>query len=236
MPSWKDRCVPWRHYPLVKTYRRAKTTGPAKVRVETQGFFGARPILLWPNQEPRALLTLPFELSEDGRYAVRLTAANGPGYGMYDVEIDGKKVLCADFRASEDAEADLVLGTHKLKEGSHTLAFRATDNATKVGPLGVEILRLLKLPPEAKRIEKTHHEAHFIRLGIGRAVYAYRLAFDTLPDSLETLVKEGFMPERYLRDENQLPLKSWRQNDALYVESPGKDRWKHSWQGLDPRR
>ncbi|MBN1125191.1 MAG: DUF2961 domain-containing protein [Sedimentisphaerales bacterium] len=236
LPSWHQRCVPWRQYHLVKTYRHAKTTGPAKLQVQTQGFFGARPILLWPNDGPRAALTLPFELSQEGRYAIRLTAANGPAYGMYDVEIDGKKVLTADFRTPDEAEADLVLGIHEMKQGNHTIAFRAVDDAQKVGPLGVEILRLLKLPPEAERIEKTHHEAHFIRLGIGRAVYAYRLAFDTLPDTLETLVNKGFMPDRYLRDENNLPLKSWRQNDTIFVESTGKDHWKHSWKGLDPRR
>ena len=236
LPSWHERCVPWQHHHLVKTYRYAKTSGKTKVEVQTQGFFGARPILAWPNKEPGTVLTLPFALSEDGRFAVRLTAANGPHNGTYDVELNGKKVLTADFRSPEDGETDLVLGTHELGKGDHTLAFRATESADHVGSLGVEILRLLKLPPEAKRTERTHHEAHFIRLGIGRALYAYRLAFDTLPDTLETLVERGFMPARYLRDENNLPLKSWRDGDAMVVESPGKDHWRHSWKGLDARR
>jgi hypothetical protein len=236
LPSWNERRVPWQHHHLVRAYRYAKTTGKAKVEVQTQGFFGARPVLAWPNEEPGAVLSLPFELSEDGRFAVRLTAANGPSNGTYDIELDGRELLTADFRSPEDGETDLVLGTHELNKGNHTLAFRAPKNVKQVGPLGVEILRLLRLPPEVKRTERTHHEAHFIRLGIGRAVYAYRLAFDTLPESLETLVEKGFMPARYLRDENDLPLKSWRQSDAIFVESPGKDRWKHSWKGLDPRR
>ncbi len=126
--------------------------------------------------------------SQDGRFAVRLTAASGPRNGTYDVELDGKRVLTADFRAPEDGEMDLTLGTCELTKGNHTIAFRATTNAKQVGPLGVEILRLLRLPPEAGRTERTHHEAHFIRLGIGRALYAYRLAFDILPDSLQTRV------------------------------------------------
>jgi hypothetical protein len=236
LPSWHERRVPWRHHHLVRAYRYAKTSGKAKVVVQTQGFFGARPVLAWPNKEPGAVLTLPFELAEDGRFGVRLTAANGPRNGTYDVELDGKKVITADFRSPEDGEVDLVLGTHELKKGNHTLAFRAAKNAKQVGPLGVEVLRLLKLPGETKRTERTHHEAHFIRLGIGRAVYAYRLAFDTLPESLGMLVEKGFMPARYLRDENNLPLKSWRDGDTIFVESPGKDHWKHSWKGLDPRR
>ncbi len=236
LPSWHERRVPWQCHHLVKAYRYAKTAGKAQVQVKTQGFFGARPVLSWPNEEPGAVLTLPFELADDGRYAVRLTAAKGPANGAYDVMIDGREIATVDLRAAEDDEADVALGTHELKKGDHTIAFRATDDPIKVGPLGVEVLRLLKLPPEVRRIERTHHEAHFIRLGIGRALYAYRLAFDTLPDSLETLVEKGFMPARYLRDENNLPLKWHRDGDAMVVESPGKDRWTHRWQGLDPRR
>ena len=236
LPAWHERRVPWQQHHLVKAYRQAQTSGKAKVQVQTQGFFGARPVLAWPNEEPGAVLTLPFELSQDGRFAVRLTAASGPRNGTYEVELDGKEVLTADFRSPEDGETDLSLGTHELANGNHTIAFRATANARQVGPLGVEILRLLRLPPQAGRSERTHHEAHFIRLGIGRAVYAYRLAFDALPDSLETLVEKGFMPARYLRDENGLPLKSWHDADAVFVESPGKDHWKHSWMGLDARR
>ncbi|MEN6429179.1 MAG: DUF2961 domain-containing protein [Phycisphaerales bacterium] len=236
LPGWHERRVPWEQHHLVKAFRQAQTSGKAKVQVQTQGFFGARPVLLWPNDEAGATLTLPFELSQDGRFAVRLTAAGGPRNGAYDVELDGRKVLAADFRASEESEIDLVLGIHELNQGSHTILFRASGDAGRVGPLGVEVLCLLKLPPEVQRIEKTHHEAHFIRLGIGRAIYAYRLAFDALPDSLETLVEKGFMPERYLRDENNLPLKAWREGDSVFVESPGKDHWKHSWKGLDARR
>lgn len=236
LPTWHERRVPWQHHHLVKTYRYAQTSGKAKVKVQTQGFFGARPVLSWPNKEPGAVLTLPFQLPQEGRFAMRLTAANGPENGMYDIDIDSKKILTVDFRTPETAEADVALGTHELDKGDHKISFRATDDSEKVGILGVEILRLLKLPPEAKRTKRTHHEAHFIRLGIGRALYAYRLAFDTLPDSLQTLVEEGFMPARYLRDENNLPLKAWREGDTMVVESPGEDHWRHSWKGLDPRR
>ena len=103
-------------------------------------------------------------------------------------------------------------------------------------PLAVEMLRLLPLPPEATRAVKTRHEAHFIRLGIGRAVYAYRLAYGELPASLETLVEAGLLPARYLADENEKPLRCWREGDYLMVESTGAEPWKHRWQGLDARR
>ena len=102
--------------------------------------------------------------------------------------------------------------------------------------MAVEMLRLLRLPQEATRAVKTHHEAHFIRLGIGRAVYAYRLAYGELPESLDTLVKAGLMSPRYLADENEKPLRSRRDGDYLVVESTGPGAWTHRWQGLDARR
>ncbi len=236
LPPWPERRVPWQYHHLVRTFRQAQSTGIAKAAVETTGFFGARPVLSWPNKTAGAVLTLPFQVAEDGRYAVRLTAANGPGLGAYDIEIDARKAIQADFRAPEDSEADLLLGAHVLSKGNHLLSFRTATSSDRVGPLAVEMLRLLKLPPEAKRTERTHNEAHFIRLGIGRAVYAFRLAYGELPDSLETLVKSGIMPKRYLKDENFLPLRSRREGDHLVVESPRPGGWSHRWQGLDARR
>lgn len=236
IPAWPQRRIPWQQHHLVRAFRQAKVTGKAKLVVDTSGFFGARPVLLWPNQAPGSTLALPFTVEEDGRYAVRLTAANGPGYGAYDIEIDAKKILTVDFRSAEDSEADVLLGTLELSQGDHTICFRAVADSNRVAPLAAELLRLLKLPPEARREVKTHHEAHFIRLGIGRAIYAYRLAYGTIPDSLETLVQSGIMPARYLNDENNKPLTCRREGDVLVVESTGPEPWKHQWQGLDARR
>jgi hypothetical protein len=236
LPPWHQRRVPWQHHHLLKTFRQAQSTGPAKVAVDTSGFFGSRPVLSWPNRTPGAVLTLPFQVGEDGRYAVRLTAANGPGYGAYQIKLDSAIAVTADFRAAEDSDVDLLLGTHTLTKGNHTISFVSQGRPEQIAPLAVEVLRLLRLPPEATRAEKTHNEAHFIRLGIGRAVYAYRLAYGKVPDSLESLVKSGIMAERYLKDENMLPLKWRREGDFLVVESPRPDGWTHRWQGLDARR
>ncbi|HRZ56406.1 MAG TPA: hypothetical protein P5525_13225, partial [Candidatus Paceibacterota bacterium] len=167
-----------------------------------------------------------------------LTASAAPGQGFYAIELDGLNALDrADFRAPESEELDLSLGTHELAPGPHTVAFRAlADERGQAGPLAVEMLRLLRLPPEATRAIKTHHEAHFIRLGIGRAVYAHRLAYGDVPESLERLVQTGLMDPRYLKDENQQPLRSRREGDSIVVESTGPGRWTHRWQGLDARR
>lgn len=238
LPPYRERCVPWQKHQLVRAFRQARTTGAAKVRVETTGMFGARPVLGWTNIEAGAELTLPFEVEASGRYAVRLTAAAAPGFGRYDVLLDGKRVVAGvDFRAREEEERDLAFGVHELAQGSHTLSFRALAvDGERAAPLAVEMLRWLRLPPEATRPIKTHHEAHFIRLAIGRAVYAYRLAYGELPASLDRLVKTELMSARYLADENEKPLQSRREGDFLVVESTGPEPWTHRWQGLDARR
>lgn len=237
LPPWTERRVPWEHRHFVRAFRQAECTGDAKVKVDTSGLFGARPVLLWPNKTVDAVLKLPFTVNEEGRYALRLTAASGPDYGGYEVEIDGRKISRADFRAADQADLDLALGTHVLTKGDHVISFRAVAaDSGAAAPLAVEMLRLLKLPPEAKRAVHTHHEAHFVRLGIGRAIYAYRLAYGELPESLQTLVDAGVMSARYLKDENNVPLRSRREGDFLVVESAAPNGWTRRWQGLDARR
>ncbi len=218
----------------------AKTTG-GKLIVEAQGFFGARPLLRWRNREVGARLTLPFTVAEDGKYALRLSAMQDPAYGLYTVFIDKKKVGEADFRGPEENELDLPLGTRRLKQGEHKLIFEAKSISApgqpdKAKSMTVEALRLLKLPKKAVREVKTDNEAHFVRLGIGRSLYAYRLVYGKLPDSLEEMVKAGIMPKKYLKDENDVPLKAWREGDYMVVQSVGPVHWKHQWTGLDPRR
>ena len=102
-----------------------------------------------------------------------------------------KKVGDVDFRGPEESEMDVPLGTRSLAKGQHELMFEAKSisarqaRPTRAKPMAVEMLRLLKLPPKAVREVKTDNEAHFVRLGIGRSLYAYRLAYGKLPDSLE---------------------------------------------------
>jgi hypothetical protein len=238
LPSYSQRCVPWQTTHLVSAFRQAKVSGGAKPLVAFSGMMGARPILRWPNTKAGARMTVPFNVAQDGRYAVRVMAEAAPDYGVCDLELDGKAALSgADFRAAEYQELDLSLRTHFFKAGPHELSFLAVAvGGKKARPMAVELLKLLPLPPEATRVVKNHNEAHFIRLGIGRAVYAYRLAYGVLPDSLETLVKAGLMSARYLADENNIPLRAQREGDYILVESKGPEGWVWRWQGLDARR
>ena len=172
-------------------------------------------------------------MNREGRYAARLTALVSPDDGNFDILIDGRVVQTGvGFKAPEPGERDLLIGAFPLKEGDHTITF----TSTKAGSTGIEMLRLLELPEEANREVKTHNEAHFIRLGIGRAVYAYRLANDDLPLSLEELHAAGLLEDRYLSDENGHSLLSRRAGGWFWVDSTAKDGWHHRWCGLDARR
>lgn len=246
LPAYPQRRVPWEHHHLVRALRRARADGSAQPRVQTVGLFGARPTLRWENETPGATLSFPFDVSEDGRYAVRLTAEHGPGMGAFEVRIDDVPAGRIDLGSNDADEADLLLGTHTLTKGAHTLTFKAPQaedrsrrgqgGQPRTGALVVEMLRLLKLPPEAARTVRTDNEAHFIRLGIGRSLYAYRLVNGRLPDSLQEMVDDGIMPPRYLNDENNQPLKFRVMDGYFEVESTGPNRWTHRWQGLDARR
>lgn len=232
LPTWPERCVPWQEQHLLRAFRRARAT-EGEVAITTEGFFGGRPALAWRSAPPGARLVLPFQVTEAGRHALRLVAFSGPSSAVFEVELDDEPLRALDCRAAEVGEANLLLGSRELTAGEHRLVLEADPLAAAACDLVLERLRLLRLPPEATRPVKTHNEAHFIRLGIGRALYAYRLAYDELPETLERLVETGIMPERFLTDENGASLAARREGDWFVVEVAG---WVHRWQGLDARR
>lgn len=232
LPGWPDRDPPWTVYKLLQSFQALRVIGGTHPRIACEGMFGGRPMIEWPNSEPGATLTVPFVVPTTDRYAVRLTAWSGPGNGLYDVQIDGSEVARPENLCAEDAqEHDIRLGQHVLEGGMHALAFTSTSE--RPGPLRIENLRLLRLPPEAGRPVKGPNEAHFVRLGIGRALYAYRLAYGELPQTLVDLVNTGVMDPAYLNDENGKPLSARIEDDAMVVAAA---HWSHRWRGLDPRR
>ena len=217
------------------TVRDADTTA-GSVGVQAVGFFGGRPSLRWTDHGDGAAMTLPFAVDEDARYALRLQAFTTPESGAYDVAVDGAACLAAEsFHSADFAEADLLLGTHRLSAGAHTITFVATEGGSQTASLTVEALRWIKLPDEVDRDEKTHNEAHFVRLGIGRAVYSYRLAYGELPATLGALVHAGVMLPRYLDDENGYALLSRAEHGRFVVESTAPGGWTHAWTGRDAR-
>src|SRR5262249_4801053 len=144
LPSWPERRVPWEIHHLVRAFRGARTTDDSKVSVSTTGFFGGRPALVWSGMSPEARLTLPFTVRTEGRYALRLTAFRG--FGEFDIELDGAPVRPRLEYGTGEEECDLLLGTHTLEAGEHTLGFRAAATGAEAGSLALELLRLLALP------------------------------------------------------------------------------------------
>lgn len=232
LPSWEGRNPPWTTSYLVEAFQATKAIGEARPVIVCEGMFGGRPMVYWPNYKLDASLTAPFVAPATDRYAVRLDAWTLPDGGTYDLEIDGSVVARGiSMRCEEPGHRRLSLGTHVLEQGMHALCLRACPPQT--GPAQIESVKLLSLPPEAMRAVKTKHEAHFVRLAIGRAIYAYRLAYGRLPDGLDALVAARLLEERFLTDENGNPLQVEREGDRLTVRAA---EWTHSWQGLDPRR
>ena len=72
-----------------------------------------------------------------------------------------------------------------------------------------------------------------MRLGIARALYAYRLAYGYLPQSLKQLAESGIMEARFLVDENGAPLQSRLEGEYFIVDAA---EWTHRLQGMDARR
>jgi hypothetical protein len=241
LPGYTERCVPWQITMLVRSFRHVETTGTARVRVQSTGMFGGRPALIIEDAQPGEKISIPFPVPESGRYAVRLTGFPGSdgNTGSFAVEIDGQTAHSGiTFQPMGFSRGyntpDVLLGTFELTPGTHTLTL--TPSGENARSLGIETIRLLKLPAPAIRQPKTNNEAHFYRIGIGRAVYAYRLAYDSLPESLTALQESGIMDARYLNDENGYPLESRIDGDAFVVRSTAPEGWEARWRGLDARR
>ncbi len=238
LPDWPDRAVPWNNQNLVKQFRFASLSpvhDRSALTVQTTGFFGGRPALAW-SAAPGQTLSLPFNVAAAGRHAIRLVALKSPTSGAFDLAIDGQPIRTnVNLNSAEDDEEDLLLGVLDLSKGEHSVTVQLSPGQT-ASTLALEMIRLLALPAEAERKVKDHNEAHFIRLGIGRATYAYRLAYGKLPESLQALVDAGIMEARYLHDENDVPLRCHREADRLVVESDGAQPWRHHWFGTDARR
>lgn len=244
LPGYPERLVPWVQHHLVPLFQHATCTGGSDLKVTTMGMFGGRPSLWWDAASAGDRVEFEITIDQPGRTAIRLCAfkfggsespcfqSGDPGKGLFRVLLDGETVLDrCPFDTFEYGEPNLSLGEHVLAAGRHHLAFEALTD--RPGPLGLEFLRTLALPPKAVREVKTHNEAHFFRLGIGRAVYAFRLAFGRLPESLKDLQDMDLLDAEYLVDEHGLPVKAWLEDGRFVAQA--RD-WTHSWTGADARR
>jgi hypothetical protein len=247
LPGYVERQAPWVKTHLVPKLQQAEVKG-GKLDVTTMGMFGGRPSLRWSGFASGDTVSFPFEIPEGGRITGRVCAFRFGGSesacfqgedsgkkGLFAILLDGKEVVDGvSFDPIEFEEPAISIGEHELAAGKHTITFKAL--ADNLGDLGLEYMRTICLPPLAVREKKTHNEAYFFRLGIGRAVYAYKLAYGKLPDSLQQLVDMGIMEEMYLNDEHGQPLKTWVADGQVFAQSMAKPGWTHSWTGADARR
>ena len=237
VPSWPERCVPWVDVSAVEAFASIRAGAESRLEVVCEGMFGGRPMLLWSFAQANASLSLPFTIRTEGRTVLRLFAAAQREPAPLDVLVDDRPIASVTIpRATESPVADVRLGEVLLCAGEHTVTLRSSERTPRAAEILVERLRLLHLPPEVDRAVRTNNEVHFIRLGIGRAVYAFRLVHRRLPQSLEELVASGIMNARYLLDENLNPMASRLEDDALVVWSTAPSGWEARFRGLDARR
>jgi hypothetical protein len=230
LPTWAERRVPWEWTLLLPLLRRASVEGAPPPAVDMHGLFGMRPSIKWAAPPLDGLLSFPFTVRTAGRYAVRIAIPAGPQGGVFDILLDGGEgVRGSDLRLAHGQTSSIGLGEQQLEAGTHRLTFRSHGK----GDLIAESVRTLLLPPKATLSHKRpDHEGHFVRLAIGRAVYAHRLMEDALPRSLQALVDAGLLESRFLRDENNQPLRGGLRGSRFHVEGPA---WKHEWEGIDAR-
>ena len=99
LPPWQQRRVPWQQQHLVRTFLTARIDRRGQGRGADAGILRRTSAAVLAECRNRARLTLPFTVDEDGNYAVRLTALQGPQYGRYEILIDDQRVGEGDFRA-----------------------------------------------------------------------------------------------------------------------------------------
>jgi hypothetical protein len=232
LPPYRERRPPWRETPALAAMRSVRVEEPASLGADMNGLFGMRPALRWSAPPVGARLAVPFEVERaNERCAVRVTVNAGPCMGVFDVCLDGVEAARGvSLRGAEEGLRQVSLGVHRLEAGRHEVSFLSQG----AGDLSLESVRFLPLPPEASLgVKRPACEGHFVRLAIGRAVYAHRMVEGRLPASLEELVTDRLLEPRYREDENRRPLRGGVRGDAFVVEAPG---WRGEWTGIDPRR
>lgn len=231
LPPYSERQLPWI---AIRFAERLGDVRPSGGEVTVQ-WLGDRPVVFWPNDDPAGTMDAEFHLSEPLRCAMKLSVVTSYDYGTFDVLLDGElTVVEADLYTAATGFRELSLGTRELAAGRHTITLRCrrANPASSTGPagrpgyyLGLDAVRLLRLPPPVMRPigRRGREERHWIWRAITDGVRAFRAVHGRGPESLSEIVSEGLLGDRYLRDENHQPLRSYARGGKLVVESVGMD-------------
>jgi len=107
---------------------------PLAVEVQKDGRFSDSAQLFFNPDEQNAFVEVPFEVPEDGRYVLKADLTRAPGYGTYEIRLDGKKIGEArNLRSAQLAVKSEHLGTPHLAKGGHRLRFVCVGGGPEAG-------------------------------------------------------------------------------------------------------
>jgi hypothetical protein len=128
---------------------------PAAAQVQDMAACSAGKQIHFTPYEPKAWIELPFDVPDDGRYALKVDLGHARDYGIYEIQLDGVKVGDAVNLYSPDFKVTTEkLGIHQFKKGSHKLRFVCTgtdaqSKARQAGQsgygIGIDALSVRKL-------------------------------------------------------------------------------------------
>jgi hypothetical protein len=128
VPAGADRIVRGTYVEGESLIGKAKTE-PAKVEEQKIGPASGGAHLFFTPPDKNAWIEIPFEVPEDGRYALKVDLTRSWDYGIYQILLDGKPAGGPrNLRSPEIVVTPERLGTHQLAKGAHVLRFVCVGN------------------------------------------------------------------------------------------------------------
>lgn len=109
--------------------------------------------LWWTGAKPGHVLSLPFEVKQQGTYQVRAAFTKAHDYGQFVAKVNGKKVAELDlfYKPSVISTGTVDLGTHDLKAGKQMITLELTGahpDATPRYMNGIDYIHVMKVEPK----------------------------------------------------------------------------------------
>ena len=181
LPSYPERSVPWMKYHFVPRMRQAECSGSSKLQVTTMGMFGGRPSLRWKGMAKNDTVT--FRFVAGGRRVCRSSlrvpirrrrrpvfpTRGSSGRPIFD------RARRQGGRRGYQLRAARIQRTERVAGRTRSGRRRSRDHLpSQIGcgrrpRIGIHAMAASASACDSQK--KTHNEAHFFRLGIGRAVY-----------------------------------------------------------------
>lgn len=129
IPPAAERLVPGLLIEGESLVEAAKVSGEKKPVKQAGGQWSAAAQLHWMNADPAGTIEIPFDLKEDGRYAIKVDLTHSWDYGTYEISLDGKPIgQPRNLYSAALAVQTEKLGLHELEKGPHRLSFKCVGS------------------------------------------------------------------------------------------------------------